>query len=464
MAHRICQNNKGPAHSQSACCPTTPRNGDFYTAFIVKGRRARVQSVSDSHRLCQIARSIQQLVSLKIMSFTGNLRAVIVVTLALFASAASAQSVTVVEFYNKVLDAYFITGRLAEQSALDGQSAFKRTGMTFEATSAASAATGSTRICRFYISLTSPATSSHFYGREGTDCQQIQTQKLPGFSYEGFDFSSTEPVAGVCPASTTSVYRSLRAAAGGKTPNHRYTTSAQTYKTAQSEGYVGEGVVFCAAIATDVLASFAVSQNCGTFYYPGNRITYQTSISNGAQTSFQRFMNPTNEYFYGESDATAVVDSLADSSRHSLMIINGLTTWTVLGTSNADGDVLSEVYYSPPAIYPRDFAVGESVAINRQLFYSGTNTFGVTQTGSVTFVGKEAVSVPFGSYGSACKFVTQIVTKTAGTGLTTTTVITNWIADRLGIVKSVTDTNNLFSSGARTQLTTTNTASFVQPL
>ena len=30
-----------------------------------------------------------------------------------------AQSVTVVEYYNKSLDAYFITGRVAEQQALD---------------------------------------------------------------------------------------------------------------------------------------------------------------------------------------------------------------------------------------------------------------------------------------------------------------------------------------------------------
>ena len=62
------------------------------------------------------------------------------------------QSVTVVEYYNKTLDAYFITGRASDQAALDTLSAFQRTGMTFAATAAASATAAQTKICRFYIS------------------------------------------------------------------------------------------------------------------------------------------------------------------------------------------------------------------------------------------------------------------------------------------------------------------------
>ena len=53
-------------------------------------------------------------------------------------SQAQAQSstVTVVEFYAKTLDAYFITGRANEQAALDASNAFERTGMTFNAVAA----------------------------------------------------------------------------------------------------------------------------------------------------------------------------------------------------------------------------------------------------------------------------------------------------------------------------------------
>ena len=40
-----------------------------------------------------------------------------------------AQPVTVVEYYNKPLDAYFITGRAAEQQQLDALGDFQRTGM-----------------------------------------------------------------------------------------------------------------------------------------------------------------------------------------------------------------------------------------------------------------------------------------------------------------------------------------------
>ena len=87
---------------------------------------------------------------------------------------AHGQSVTVVEFYNKTLDAYFITGRLVEQQSLDGQTDFRRTGMSFDAVAAAAPATPATRICRFYINLVTPPTSSHFYGREGTDCELLQ--------------------------------------------------------------------------------------------------------------------------------------------------------------------------------------------------------------------------------------------------------------------------------------------------
>lgn len=50
------------------------------------------------------------------------------------------QTVTVVEYYNKSVDAYFISGKVAEQTALDGVADFQRTGMTFQAVAAASAA------------------------------------------------------------------------------------------------------------------------------------------------------------------------------------------------------------------------------------------------------------------------------------------------------------------------------------
>ena len=128
-------------------------------------------------------------------------------------------SVTVVEFYNRDLDAYFITGRTNEQTAIDGVASFQRTGGTFAAAgSAASTETaGSTPICRYYISVASPYTSSHFYGPRDTDCAVIAAAKPAGFSYDGLDFAVTLPVSGACPASAPfAIYRSFRAGANGK--------------------------------------------------------------------------------------------------------------------------------------------------------------------------------------------------------------------------------------------------------
>ncbi len=394
-----------------------------------------------------------------------NIRGLLIFTLALASGSAFAQSVTVVEFYNRTLDAYFITGRLPEQQSLDALSDFRRTGMSFEAVAAAASTPATKRICRFYISLTTPPTSTHFYGREGTDCESIQAQNPSGFTYEGFDFAVAEPTGGVCPTGTTTVYRGFRAATAGKTPNHRYTTSPETYNAAQSAGYLAEKAVFCAARATDIVPTVESAQKCGTFYYPGLRVTYQSLNSSGTPGSFQRFVNNANSTFNGRTDATAVVERYASDPSQFTMIVDGAATWTVLGASGTDADGFGEIYYSNPTVYPRDYAAGQTVAINRVVTYSRANNLGtVTQTGKVTFVGKEAVTVPLGTYSSACKFVTQLVTAYGGTGQTVTTVTTSWVADALGVVRTISDTATESASSPTVHVTTTTEATFVQPL
>lgn len=376
-----------------------------------------------------------------------------------------AQAVTVVEFYNKTLDAYFITGRVNEQLQLDAQPDFRRTGMSFAAIAASGATTTSTRICRFYINLTSPPTSSHFYGREGVDCEQIRTQNLTGFSYEGFDFAVAQPQGGVCPTGTKTVYRGFRAAAGGKTANHRYTTSPETYNVAQNQGYVAEDAAFCASSASDVTPTVDSTQKCGTFYYPALRISYQSINSEGTPSSFERFLNSSTTTFNGTSGVTPVVERYATAPTFSTMITDGTTAWTVLGTSSIDSGGVNEIYYSTPTVYPRTFAVGQVVNINRQLTYSRPNAFGaVTQVGKRTYISKESVTVPLGTYNSACKFSTEIVTNYPGTGQTITEVSTTWVADALGIVKMVSNIKNASTTSPTVEVITTTEAAFVQPL
>ncbi|MBL8309529.1 MAG: hypothetical protein JNL19_03805 [Burkholderiales bacterium] len=173
---------------------------------------------------------------------------------ALLAAHASAQAVTVVEYYNRVLDAYFITSRTAEINALDLGVDFERTGASFSAT-AGSQANAANSICRYYISLTSPYTSSHFYGLQATDCQLVAQTNPAGFTYEGIDFVVGQKVGAICPLATpVAVYRSFRPAAGGRTPNHRYTVSQASYDKMAAAGWTQEGIAFCVSAATDAAA------------------------------------------------------------------------------------------------------------------------------------------------------------------------------------------------------------------
>ena len=173
---------------------------------------------------------------------------------------ATAAAVTVVEFYNTALDAHFITGKTSEQSLLDGNTSFRRTGMSFAATSIDAAASAQSRVCRFYVSAASPFVSSHFYGSQTStnlayDCEWLRANTPTGFSFEGYDFAVTTPVNGTCATGTYPVYRGFRALSmpnNGKTSNHRYTTTPSTYASAEASGYVREAVQFCALAATDV--------------------------------------------------------------------------------------------------------------------------------------------------------------------------------------------------------------------
>ena len=176
------------------------------------------------------------------------------------AGAVTAATVTVLEFYNTTLDAYFITGDTSEQTQLDANASFRRTGMSFAATSIDAATATQSKICRFYVSAAAPFVSSHFYGSQGTasqtyDCEWLRANTPTGFSFEGYGFAVNGPANNVCASGTYPVYRGFRAlsaANNGKTSNHRYTTTASTYAAAESAGYQREGVQFCALAATDV--------------------------------------------------------------------------------------------------------------------------------------------------------------------------------------------------------------------
>ncbi|MCS6996778.1 MAG: S41 family peptidase [Casimicrobiaceae bacterium] len=167
---------------------------------------------------------------------------------------AAAETVTVVEYYNTRINAYFITGRAHEQALLDGIADFRRTGMTFEARAASAALPGQQPVCRYQIRVTQQF-SSHFYGLP-EDCsliaRLIAEGRITNFIDEGLDFA-VEPVRpdGSCAAGTFPVYRSLRL--GGSqvdVPNHRYSVTLADRDDTLPEGFSFERAVFCVPLAT----------------------------------------------------------------------------------------------------------------------------------------------------------------------------------------------------------------------
>lgn len=166
-------------------------------------------------------------------------------------------SAAVLEFYNTLLNHYFITADPAEQAAIDAGAAgpgWSRTGFGFRAyTLALGIPLGQSPVCRFYGStVINPVTgmrrgpNSHFYTAEPAECAAVQTD--PGWMLEGFAFNTRRPGAGgVCAAGTVPVYRNYNNRALANDSNHRYTTDIGIYQLMQGMGWTPEGVVFCAA-------------------------------------------------------------------------------------------------------------------------------------------------------------------------------------------------------------------------
>ena len=173
---------------------------------------------------------------------------------------------TVVEFYNSILNHYFMTISPAEAAAIDNGSAgpgWLRTGVAFKAWPDQTQAPLHVRpVCRFYGSI-SPGPNSHFYTVDPDECaslKQLQATTPPSqprWNYEGTAFYIGGVVRGT-PAATSlycgglrfpgvamNVSRFYNKRAAQVDSNHRYTvTQAATNQMAQA-GWSAEGLVMC---------------------------------------------------------------------------------------------------------------------------------------------------------------------------------------------------------------------------
>ena len=155
-------------------------------------------------------------------------------------------TVDVIEYYHSGFDHYFVTWLPDEIAILDAGTTTRgwvRTGRSFKAY--ATAQTGSSPVCRFYIP---PGYGdSHFYGRGAAECDATGAN-LPHLVLEAREFMYvTLPSIGSCPDGMTVVYRVFSNRADA---NHRYMTDRALRDEMVGRGWVAEGdgpdrVVMC---------------------------------------------------------------------------------------------------------------------------------------------------------------------------------------------------------------------------
>ena len=151
---------------------------------------------------------------------------------------------TVWEFYNSILNHYFVTAMAAEANGIDSGGAgpgWSRTGYTFKAYPL-NGSSGSP-VCRFYGA---PPVNSHFYIGNPAECAGLMT--VAGLKYEGLVFNLGLPSGTSCASGTVPVYRAYNNGyVTGAGANHRYMTSYSVYQNMVSAGWVPEGIAFCSA-------------------------------------------------------------------------------------------------------------------------------------------------------------------------------------------------------------------------
>lgn len=153
-------------------------------------------------------------------------------------SAASVQSVRVVEFFHAGFGHFFVTDVDKEIAALDGGTiaGWTRTGESFNAFSSNTA--GAANVCRFFSASFAPR-SSHFYTPSSQECEAVRSN--PNWSFEGEVFAFRLPDAyGNCPVGTAPLYRVYNNGQSGA-PNHRYVISLTARAQMLAQGWVAEG-------------------------------------------------------------------------------------------------------------------------------------------------------------------------------------------------------------------------------
>ena len=163
-------------------------------------------------------------------------------------AAAPASAITVIEYYNKSLDHYFITPLAHEIDALDSGRivGWGRTGFVFDGYATPGGAQGAVvnPVCRFIIPPEHG--DSHFLSASPAECAVVREKVLTDPNFSGYleetsaEFYIALPniATGECPAGTGPVYRLWNQRADS---NHRYTADRAQRDAMIARGYAAEG-------------------------------------------------------------------------------------------------------------------------------------------------------------------------------------------------------------------------------
>jgi hypothetical protein len=161
-----------------------------------------------------------------------------------------------IEYYNALLDHYFITADPAERAAIDSGLAgpgWERIGLlghVWNSVTANVAGTAETAaICRFYGNPQTGADghrlgpNSHFYSADTNECDTVKHD--PGWVFEGVVFGAMKASGGTCAPPLVAVRRSYNQRYRENDSNHRYSIDPALAAQMSARGWVDEGVVFC---------------------------------------------------------------------------------------------------------------------------------------------------------------------------------------------------------------------------
>jgi serine protease len=157
--------------------------------------------------------------------------------------------VRALEFYNTLLDHYFIAAGQDEIDAIAAGGAgpgWELTGESFKVWPSMPSDTvvAAAPVCRFYGALAG-GPNSHFFTASAEECALVKSQG--GWFYEGIGFY-IRPVGNprVCPAGWLSVNRAYNNGFVRNDSNHRFTTSDSSIRSMEARGWTVEGTVMCA--------------------------------------------------------------------------------------------------------------------------------------------------------------------------------------------------------------------------